>query len=122
MAESPSLFAGGTASVAVSSSITTLSAASVTGLFSFHVDVNAMAAGDVVEIYLFRTVLSGGAVHCEALLDRFTGAPQTTNGQNLSVRSYSGIGNDLVTANALQFSIAQLEGTSKSIPWKVIQY
>lgn len=118
MPETPSLFASGTSSQTVSSTPTILSAPNIAGLFSFHIDLTAMAAGDVLEVYLNRIVLSGGTVRGEALLGRFTGAQPTL----ALVSSWSGIGNDLAVTNALQFAIAQTFGTARALPWKVLQY
>lgn len=121
MAETPSLYASGTASVATSSTPTVLCAASVAGLFSFHLDFNALAAGDVYEVYLYRTILNGGTSRLEALLDRLTGAQPADQ----LIRSYSGIGNDLAAASAVTFSVAQIfcgNAGGRSVPWKVVAY
>lgn len=118
MSESPTLYASGTSSQSVTSTVTVLSAPNVAGLFSFHVDLNALAAGDVLELYLYRIILHSGTSRLEALLDRCVGAQPADQ----LIRSYSGIGNDLTDTNSLQFGLAQLEGTARAIPWKVLQY
>jgi hypothetical protein len=122
MAESPTLYASGTTSQAVAASVAVLSAPNVAGLFSFHIDTATMQAGDVVELYLYRKVLTGGNSNGEALLDRITGSAASVNSIPLTVRSYSGIGNDLASTNALQFGLSQLEGTARALPWKLLQY
>ncbi len=121
MAEIPTTYASGTASVAVSSTPTVLAAGSVAGLFSYHLDFNALAAGDVYEVYLYRQILAGGASRLEALLDRCVGAQPADQ----LVRSYSGIGNDLASSVAVQFGVAQIAcqtAGGRSVPWKVISY
>ena len=117
MAETPTLYASNTTTPVVATP-SVLSAPNVAGLFSFHIDVNAMVAGDVLEIRLYRIILTGGTSRVEALLDRLVGAQPA----DALVRSYSGIGNDLTDTNSLQFVINQTLGTARAYPWKVLQY
>ena len=116
MAETPTLFASGNSGQAISTTPTVLSAPAVAGLFSVHFDFSLSAAGDYTLIYLYRTVLSGGALVLEAVLDEINGV------QANPVRSYSGIGNDLAATSALSFQIAQTKGTARAYPWKVLAY
>lgn len=121
MAETPTVFASGTTSQAVAASVTVLATAAATaGLFSFHIDTSNMLAGDVVELYQFRSVLSSNSLWGEALLDRITGAAASVNSQPLRVRSYSGIGND--AAASVQWGLSQTQGTARAFYWKVLQY
>ena len=118
MSETPSLYASGTSGQSVTSTITYLSSINVAGLFSFHIDCNALAAGDVLEIYLYRIILHSGTGRIEALLDRLVGAQPAFG----LIKSYSGIGNDLTDSNSIQFGIAQTLGSARALPWKVLQY
>lgn len=81
-------------------------------------DLNALAAGDVLEVYLYRIILHSGTSRVESLLGRFIGVQPAL----ALIASWSGIGNDLTDTNSLQFGIAQLEGTARALPWKVLQY
>jgi hypothetical protein len=120
MAETPFVFASGTTSQAVAASVTVLATAASAGLYSLHIDTSLMRAGDVLEVYSFRSVLSSGTLWGESLLDRLTGQGASVNSQNLNVRSYSGFGND--SAASVQWGLSQTQGTARAFPWKVLQY
>lgn len=94
-----------------------LSSPNVAGTYTLHLDTNAMAAGDVLEVRVYQMILTGGTqrvVHFSS----FSGAQPTDDKIKVSVP----IGNELTDANALRFSIKQTAGSSRSIPWKVLSY
>jgi hypothetical protein len=90
---------------------------SATGVYSFHVDTVNMAAGDVLELRAYQTVLSGGTKRV-AFFQQFYGAQLTDDLIKVSVP----IGNDLTGATSLSFTIKQTYGTGRNFPWKVLQY
>jgi hypothetical protein len=95
----------------------TVDQVNIGGVFSFHVDLNAMAAGDIVELRAYQMVLSGGSSRV-LLYQAYYGVQPTDDLVKMSFP----IGNDLTDSTALQFSIKQTFGTSRSVPWKVLKY
>ena len=95
----------------------TVAQVNIGGVFSFHVDLNAMAAGDIVELRVYQMVLSGGTSRV-IMYQAYYGAQPTDDLVKMSFP----IGNDLTDSTALQFTIKQTFGTSRSIPWKVLKY
>lgn len=89
----------------------------VAGIFSFHVDLNAMIALDVVELRVYQIVLTGGTKRV-LLFGAYYGAQPTDDKIAVSIP----IGNDLTDASSLEFTIKQTFGTSRSVPWKVLKY
>lgn len=94
-----------------------LTSPAVAGTFTLHVDCNAMAAGDVVELRVYQTVLTGGTPRV-AYSTRYDGVQPADDAVKISVP----VSNDLAEANALRFSLKQTHGTSRSYPWKVLKY
>lgn len=89
----------------------------VSGVFSFHVDTNAMAAGDILELRVYQMELTAGTSRV-AFFHAFYGAQPTDDLQKVSLP----IGNDLTDATALRFSLKQTFGTGRAYPWKVLKY
>ena len=87
------------------------------GVFSFHVDVNAMAAGDVTEFRVYQMVLTAGTSRV-LFVHVLYGAQPTDDKVLVSVP----IGNELTDATSLRFSIKQSFGTGRAYPWKVLKY
>lgn len=89
----------------------------VAGEFSFEVDLNAMVAGDVLEVRAYKMVLTSGTSRVFAYLPFYGVQPSWD-----LVRATRRIGNDLTDSTALRFSIKQTLGTGRSFPWKVLRY
>src|SRR5262245_6260176 len=94
-----------------------LTSPNVAGTFTLHVDTNAMAAGDVLELRVYQMVLTGGTQRV-AYYARYEGAQATDDMIKISVP----ISNELTDTNALRFSLNQTKGSAHSYPWKVLKY
>lgn len=88
-----------------------------TGVFTFHVDTNAMVAGDVLELRVYQIVLTSGASRV-VFFGAFYGAQLTDDQIKVSVP----ISNELSDATALRFSLKQTFGTGRAYPWKVLRH
>lgn len=95
----------------------TLLDVAIAGTFTLHVDKNAMAAGDVLELRIYQIVLTGGTRRV-AYVARFAGVQPTDDQISLSVP----ISNELTDAGSLRFTLTQTKGTSRNFPWKVLKY
>lgn len=89
----------------------------IAGTFTIEVDKVNMAAGDVLELRIYNTVLTGGTRRV-AYLARFADAQPTDDMIAISVP----ISNDLSDAGALRFTLTQTRGTGRNYPWKVLAY
>lgn len=89
----------------------------VAGVYSFHVDKNAMVAGDVLELRVYQMVLTGGTSRV-VYEQTFYGAQASDDQIAISAP----IGNELTDATALRFSLKQTFGTGRAFPWKVLKY
>ena len=89
----------------------------IAGVFTVHIDFDALAAGDVLERYVKRKVLAGDAVGNLIEPDVLYGA------QTLKPKWESDVlGNDLVEADAVKVTIKQTFGAGRLLPWKVQRY
>lgn len=109
-------FASGTQSASVGTEHF-LSSPNIAGTFTFHVDTNAMVAGDTLELRIYQMVLTGGTARV-AYFQTFSGAQSADDLIKVSVP----ISNELTDTNSLRFSLKQTAGSSRSFPWKVLQY
>ena len=90
----------------------------IAGTFTFHVDTNAMVAGDSVELRVYQMVLTAGTRRV-AYFARFDGAQPADDMVKISVP----ISNELTDSGALRFTLKQSgAGTDKAYPWKVLKY
>lgn len=87
------------------------------GVYTLHVDLVNLAAGDEVELRIYQMVLTGGTQRV-AYFERFQGAQPTDSLIYISVP----ISNELTDTNALRFSLKQTLGTSRNFPWKVLKH
>jgi hypothetical protein len=87
------------------------------GTYTYHVDVNNLAANDVVELRVYQMVLTGGTARV-AYLATFYGAQPTDDIIKISVP----ISNQLTDATSLRFGIKQTFGTARSFPWKILKH
>lgn len=87
------------------------------GVYTLHVDTNAMAAGDILELRIYQIVLTGGTrrvVYYEQYLD-------AQDADDL-IKISDAIANELTDAGSLRFTLKQTQGTGRNFPWKVLQY
>lgn len=89
----------------------------VAGVYTFHVDTNAMAAGDVLELRVYQMTLTGGTARVVAE-QTYYGAQPADDLIKVSIP----IGNELTDSTSLRFSLKQTFGTGRAYPWKVLKY
>lgn len=94
-----------------------LSSPNAVGTYVLNVDLNVMQAGDVVELRVYKMVLTGGTQRV-AYLETFQGVQPADALIAISVP----IGNALTDTNALRFSLNQSLGTGRTFPWSVEAY
>lgn len=95
----------------------TLRSVNQPGVYTLHVDKNAMAAGDVLELRVYRIVLAGGTTRVVKVYE-FSGA-QLADDMQFDSRPF---GNELNDADSLKFTLKQTFGTGRMFPWKVLKY
>ena len=106
----------GTQTATVTTEHTLLDVA-VAGTFTFHVDLNDMAAGDVVELRIYAILLTGGTRRV-VYKETYYGPATADDMIQVSVP----ISNELTDSGALRFTLKQTFGTSADFPWKVLKY
>jgi len=94
-----------------------LSSPNVAGVYTLNLDTNALAAGDILEVRLYKMVLTGGTARV-AYVDAYAGAQPTDDKIKISVPLATG----LSETNGLRFSITQTAGTGRNIPWSLETY
>lgn len=87
------------------------------GLFTLHVDTNAMIKGDVLELRVYQIVLASGTRR--VVFYGLYGGSQLTDDK---IKVSDPVGNELSDAGSLRFTLKQTFGTSGSFPWKVLKY
>lgn len=88
-----------------------------TGVYTWHVDMVNMAAGDIVELRVYQMVLTGGTrrvAYYVVLVDA-----QPADGL---IYISDEIGNELTDSGALRYTLKQTSGTGRNFPWKVLRY
>lgn len=111
-----SVFSNGTQALTVGTE-SAVAQVNASGVYSFHVDLSPMAAGDIIELRVYQMVLTGGTSRV-LLYQAYYGAQVADDMIKMSFP----VGNDLSDSTALQCSIKQTFGTARSIPWKVLKY
>ena len=94
-----------------------LSSPNAAGTYQLYVDLVNMVAADVVELRVYKMVLTGGTQRV-AYYARFDGAQPTDDLIAISVP----ISTELTDTNALRFSLKQTQGTSRNFPWSVLKF
>lgn len=87
------------------------------GVYTFHVDLVNLAAGDQVELRVYQMILTGGTQRV-AYLASYQGAQPADGLIAISVP----ISNELTDTNSLRFSLKQTLGTGRNFPWKVLKH
>jgi hypothetical protein len=104
------------------------------GTYEFEADLSAMASGDQVVLSIYKTVLSGGASSVlyqqafigsqkptAASLGGINSVPPLTNVSGevaCSIPANTG----LTTTGALGFTVSQILGTARAIPWSINRF
>lgn len=109
-----SAYASGT-QVAVINTEHTLASVNVAGVCQCEVDLNAMVAGDVVELRAYAITLTGGSARLAAVM-RYYGAQDEPSVTSLP------FSNELTDADSLKFTLKQTFGTGRSFPYKVLKH
>ena len=89
------------------------------GVYTFHVDMNALAAGDYLELRIYQIVLTGGTARV-VYLETFQGGDIAVREEKIFISVP--ISNELTDTNSLRFSLKQTLGTGRSFPWKVLKH
>jgi len=108
----------GTGNASAGFTITTeyiLATVAIPGLFSFLIDRNLMAAGDVLEVYVRQMVLTSGTKR-EVFRQTYCGVAPTW----ALIADTPWIANELVDSGALEFCVKQSFGTGRAMPWKLM--
>lgn len=106
----------GTQSATVTTEHTLLDVA-VAGVFGFEVDTVNMAAGDVLELRVYKILLTGGTRQV-AYFDSWAGVQHADD----RLKTCIPISNELTDAGSLRFTLKQTFGTSRNFPWKVLKH
>lgn len=111
-------YATNTLSTTGSSTEDFLSSPNEQGRFTLQLDLNDMAAGDVIEVRAYKMVRASGTQRVCAFTAYYGAQPA----YGLVVIPFDGIDNSLTDSNAVRFSITQTFGTAGiSIPWTVLK-
>lgn len=105
-----SVAASGTQAATVTTEHTLLST-STAGTYVLFVDLNALAAGDTIELRIKTKVLGGGTIR-PAYFVTYTDARPADDKISISV--------PIPTDQGADFTLKQTAGTSRSFPWKVV--
>lgn len=95
----------------------TLLDTTVAGIFTLHVDTNAMLSGDSLELRIYQMILAGGTRRV-AYYQYYVNAQDADDFIKVSVP----IGNELTDSGALRFTLKQVAGVGRSFLWKVLSY
>lgn len=87
------------------------------GVFTLHVDTNAMQAGDTLELRVYQMILAAGTSRV-VYKQVFNGLQPADD----EIKVSDPIGNELADATALRFSLKQTAGVGRAYPWKVLLY
>lgn len=110
--------ATGTKTPTVGTTPDLLANVAVAGTFTLHVDLNALAAGDVVYLSIKMMVLTGGTARYVYDTGPIVGAQPTKDLIRVSVP----VSTELTDATALVFELNQTKGTARAFPWKILKY
>lgn len=114
------LYASGT-QVAVIATEHVLSSPNVAGRYQLALDLDAMVAGDVLEVRAYRMVLTGGTSQLYEYRAYYGVDGNVAGGAKVILIPDTWVGTTLTDATGLQFSITQTLGTGRSFPWAVLK-
>jgi hypothetical protein len=86
------------------------------GVYTFEVDTAALAAGDLVELRVYKMILTAGTSRV-LYAASFSGAQPTDDAVKVSLP----VANELTDATSLRFSLLQRYGVARAFPWKVLK-
>ncbi len=110
--------ATGTKTVSVVGTAETLADVAVAGTFTLHVDTNALADGDTLELRVYQIVLTGGTRRV-AYYGMWTDVQPADDQIKISVP----ISNELTDSGSLRFELNQKTGSgARAFPWKILKY
>lgn len=87
------------------------------GTYQLIYDVNALAAGDILEARIYQMVLTGGTRRV-VYYGRSAGAQATDD----LVKNFVPVSNELTDTGALRFTLKQTTGTGRAVPWKILKF
>ena len=90
---------------------------SAAGTYVASVDLNAMAAGDIVELRLYEMTLTAGTRRV-AYYQRYDGAQPTDSQIAISVP----ISTALTDTGAVRLTLTQTKGTARAFPWNLKKF
>ena len=90
---------------------------SAAGTYVASVDLNAMAAGDIVELRLYEMTLTTGTRRV-AYYQRYDGAQPTDSQIAISVP----ISTALTDTGAVRLTLTQTKGTARAFPWNLKKF
>ncbi len=94
-----------------------VSSPNVAGVFHMEYDLSALAAGDVLEVRVYKKIRAGGtARECHPTQTYYGVQPA-----GLVHEMTLPVSNVLAETDAVRFSIRQTAGTGRAIPWNVHQ-
>lgn len=94
-----------------------LASVNVQGIFSFEIDLFNLAANDIIELKIYKIILTGGTKRVLAYA-QFYGVQPTHDVIKIAGPFY----NDLTDSNSLEFAINQTHGSSRNYAWKVLKH
>lgn len=109
------LVASGTTGQTAGGAESIINAPNVAGVFQVQLDLNLLAAGDVIELRVYKMVKASGTSRV-AFFTTYSGAQATDAQIVLSLP----IANTLTDSNAVQFGIKQTFGTTRALPYAVL--
>jgi hypothetical protein len=87
----------------------------VAGVFHLELDLSAMAAGDVLEVRVYKIIVTAGTSRVCLTPMVFSGAQVEGDVHSFTIP----VSNVLTDTNSVRFSIKQTVGTGRAIPWHV---
>jgi hypothetical protein len=95
----------------------TLLDTSATGTYVLTLDTNAMAAGDVAEVRIYKMVLTSGTRRVLYFV-RFFDAQPTDD----LIKIWPPVPIDITDSGAFRATLKQTAGTARAFPWSVAEY
>ena len=98
-----------------------ISSPNVAGLFRLVLDLDALAANDVLEVRAYKMTLTGGTSRQIGFWAFYGADGGLADGSVTVILPDTAIPNELTDANAVRFSLKQTFGTGRDIPWAVLR-